>query len=81
MLSIFNNGSGAWIVLILLVIWVVGFSIRAYRNHKSGYHKQIPSGEWIDQKPNLLSNGAFIFLIIGAIALTAFLLWINSEYR
>lgn len=79
-LSIFNNGSQAWILLIIDIIWVIVFGTKAYLSHKSGYHKQLPNGSYVDTPPSLLSNSNFILLITGFIGWTAFLIWINSAY-
>lgn len=81
MLSIFNNGSYAWVVLIIDIIWAIVFGYRTYVSHKSGYHRQQRRGPYVNTPPQLLDNANFYFLAAGVILWTGMMIWINSDYR
>ncbi len=81
MLSIFNNGSQAWILFIILLGWTGYWGWRTYKSHKSGYHRQLPGGGWVDEAKALFANGNFWFGLIGLVALIVTIIVINADYR
>lgn len=81
MLNIFNNGSQLWVLVLCMVAWAIYWGIRTYKSHKSGYHKQLPSGKYVDTPPSLLHNTNLWLLVGGEILMAVFLFWINSDYK
>lgn len=81
MLNIFNNGSQLWVLLLLMLGWGAYWGYRTYKSHKSGYHKQLPNGKYVDTPPSLLHNTNFWFLVAGEVLMAVFLFWINSDYK
>lgn len=80
LLSIFNNGSQAWILFVMMLIWAAVFGTKTYLGYKKGDTKQLPNGQYVDLPRTLKNNANFWLLILGEIGLLVFLLWINSEY-
>lgn len=87
MLSIFNNGSAAWVILVLLVAWCAVWGYRSYKSHKSGYNIQSRdgSGKYYDVPKSwkllFTNNGNFKMLLCGIVGLLIFLFWINADYK
>jgi len=80
MLNIFNNGSSAWILLIVDIIWAAIWTYRLIKSQKSGYNQQTDRGI-VDVSPKkYYQNGNFIMLVIGVITITAFIFIINADY-
>lgn len=84
MLSIFNNGSAAWVILILLAAWVAVWGYRFYKSHTGGYYYRNPDGTFSDvkrPKKEVLMNTDFYMLVLGVIGLTFFIFIVNADYR
>lgn len=81
MLSIFNNGSQAWILFFILVFWTGYWGWKTYTSHKSGYHRQLPGGGWKDELKALGANGNFWFALLGVVGIIVAIIVINADYR
>lgn len=80
LLSIFNNGSQSWVIVLLGAVLVAYFGFKTYKSHKSGYHAPDANGKYYNTKGTLLNNGWFLMLLIAVVGILFFLWLINKDY-